>query len=200
MTNASGDPIKSAVEGAVKGTIEALFNIFGIKVKFRKKRYKIKDFDTLKTKDRQGVTCKEISLKGRYLEKIKFNVTSDSKYWRAGIKLLDSNVSLLPLLRTDANLLIHLFKDSKSRDINIIVYNDGKLHTAGKKIHNVVANESIKFRIEINKKNWLKCFINNNSEFEVRINSIKRKKICLLAWGDSHRYLVKFRKIKYKLA
>jgi len=198
MTNGLEDPIKSAAEGAVKGGMEALLNKFGIKAKFRKKRYKIKDFDARKTKNRQGVTCKEISLKGKYLEKIKFNVTSNSKYWRAGVKLLDSNASLLPLLRTDANLLIHLFKDSKSRNFNIIVYNDGKLHTAGKKIYNAVANESIKFRIEINKKNWLKCFINNNSEFEVRINSIKRKKIYLLAWGDSHEYLVEFKKVKYR--
>ena len=145
----------------------------------------------------QGVDCKEIPLESKLLKTLTLKVSSNNLYWRAGFKLVAPNaVESVPRLLTDKSFLFHIGKN-KNKTWGLSIYHDGKSKNATHKIIHPKNNQEVTLAIERNKKNFVKCFVNDSLEYNKRFNPELFKKIFLVAWGDGQEYEVLFDDIAY---
>jgi hypothetical protein len=174
-----------------------LFDIKIIKYIFRNQSITENKWTSIKTVNEQNTDYREINLRGQLLKKVEFEVKPLTDYWRAGIKICSPNCFILPL-RSDKSLLIHLGSINKYNDVGMSVYVNGesKIHKSGIV---VVKDKPILLRLEVNSKNFLTFFINDNVEFEERIDSDLFKKLYLAAWTDGNEGSVEFNNISYTL-
>lgn len=152
------------------------------------------------TNNEQGTDFREISLEGKSAKEIEFKVKPYSHFWRAGLKITDPNGFILPL-RTPNSVLFHVGSVENNDDkFGITAYVNGEWVSDVNKILDIPKDGYIKIRFEVNEKNFVKCFINDNLEFQPkeRVDSRMMEKAYLAAWGDGNPYRVEFCNIKYK--
>jgi len=146
-----------------------------------------------KTEDRQGADYRAIPLEGEPLKKVVFNIKPDTPFWRAGLKIVDPNGSILPL-RSDESILFHLGSTDKENYFGITSYINGEKVELVNKIFKYDPNKPISIKFEVNRNNFVKFYVNGFVEFEPeeRINPRLLKKAYLVGWGDEHNYRVGF--------
>lgn len=159
---------------------------------------KDKKWVATETNNAQGTDFLELDLGGKSLREVEFKVTPHSSYWRAGIKICDPNNYILPLL-SPGSLLFHIGSTGKIDELGITSYVDGNFSSREAKVIKLSPGE-IKIRIEVNDKNFIKCFVNESVEYEPseRINPRVLKKAFLAAWGDGNPYRVEFYDVRFK--
>lgn len=147
----------------------------------------------VKTEDEQGADYRPIPLEGEPLKKVIFNIKPDTPFWRAGLKIVDPNDSILPL-RSNKSILFHLGSTDKENYFGITAYVNGEWVELVNKILKYDPNNPISIKFEVNKNNFVKFYVNDAVEFEPseRINPRLLKKAYLAAWGDEHNYRVEF--------
>lgn len=152
------------------------------------------------TNNEQGTDFRELNLGGKSIKELEFKVKPHSHFWRAGLKITDPNGFILPL-RTSNSVLFHVGSVENSDDkFGVTAYVNGEWVSDVNKIMDIPKDGYIKIRFEVNEKNFIKCFINDNLEFQPkeRIDSRMVEKAYLAAWGDGNLYRVEFSNIKYK--
>ena len=152
----------------------------------------------VKTDDEQGADYRHIPRKGKSLEKISFNIRPISPFWRAGLKIIDPNSSVLPL-GGSTSILFHLGSTERINYFGITAYINGEHVGSVNKTFKFVSNQPITISFEVNQKNFIKFFVNEAIEFEPggRISPRLLKKVYLVAWGDSNDYKVEFDEIRF---
>lgn len=150
------------------------------------------------TDNEQQTDYREIPLKGKSLKKLVFTIKPSSPFWRVGFKLTDPNGSILPL-RTDNSLLFHLGSTDQGNKVGITAYINGKWVKSLNKSLLFNNDNPINITLEINDKNFIKCYVNDQVEFEPagRIDPRMLKKAFLAAWGDGHNMRVEFDSIGF---
>lgn len=145
------------------------------------------------TNNEQQTDYREISLNGKPLKKLVFTIRPASPFWRAGFKLTDPNGTILPL-RTNNSLIFHLGSTGTDDRFGITAYINGEWVEALNKTLPLDRQKPISIRFEVSDKNFIKCFINDQVEFEPaeRIDPRILKKAFLAAWGDDHNMRVEF--------
>ncbi len=146
----------------------------------------------------QGVDFRELPLHGKLLKSLTFKVSSSKEYWRAGFKLSVPNQPAIPTLLTPQSFLFHTGVENGK--VILYVYHDGNTTpTVHKILPGVPVNAPITITIERNENNYVRCFINDSVEYNLRFNPELFKKVYLAAWADSHPYNVSFDEIVYEL-
>lgn len=176
-------------------------NLIGINVENSdKKSNKTSSWVATETNNEQGTDFREINLEGKSLKEIEFKVKPNSHFWRAGLKITDPNGFILPL-RTASSVLFHIGSiENDDNKFGVTAYVNGEWVSDVNKTIDIPKDGYIKIRFEANEKNFIKCFINDNLEFQPkeRIDSRMLEKVYLAAWGDGNPYRVELCNIKYK--
>lgn len=169
-------------------------NFFRSYLRFNYK--KMENWTASPTTNEQGTDYREIKLFGHQIERLSFAVEAKSDYWRAGFKLLSSNSSVIPL-RNNNSLLFHIGSNLNEKNVGLSIYTNGN---SFKHEANIEKDDraDIDISFEVNKKNFLKCFVNNSLSFNERIDPGILEKCYLLGWGDGHNYSVNFKNIEYR--
>lgn len=153
---------------------------------------------TLQRKVDKGVDYKEIQLGSSLLTSMTFKVSSSSTYWRAGFKLNVPNEQSLPALLTPKSFLFHVGV-TNDNIVGLWIYHDGNAQpTIHKAFPNIASTQAITITVERNENNFVRCYINDALEYNLRFNPELFKKASLAAWGDRYEYQVKFEDISYK--
>lgn len=150
------------------------------------------------TDNEQQTDYREIPLDGKPLEKLVFTIYPASPFWRAGFKLTDPNRTVLPL-RTDNSLIFHLGSTEDEGRFGITAYINGEWVESLNKTLPFNRQNPISIKFEVNKNNFIKCYVNDQVEFEPveRVNPRILKKTFLAAWGDGHNMRVEFDSIGF---
>ncbi len=141
----------------------------------------------------QGVNYKYITPKKDLFNYIEIKVKSSSKYWRAGIKMSDSeNNSPVPKILTERSILFHSgVKDNKT--ICYLYINKEKI-----KYDNAIADynkeDLITLRIE-RVKNKTTFFINNTVFHSTDLSLDFFQNAFPSAWGDAYEFTVIFEEV-----
>jgi len=164
----------------------------------KKKIIRLTNWSATETNNEQGVDYKEISLEGQPLKALEFKVKPSSSLWRAGFKITDPNGSILPL-RTNNSILFHVGSSESRSKFGVTAYINGEWVSAVNKTIDFDNEGFINIKFEVNEKNIIKCFVNNNIEFKPkeRIDPRILEKVFLAAWGDGNPYRVEFDSIEY---
>lgn len=139
------------------------------------------------TNNEQQTDYREVPLNGKPLEKLVFTIRPASPFWRAGFKLTDPNGTILPL-RSDNSLLFHLGSTENEGRFGITAYINGEWVESLNKTLPFNRQNPISIKFEVNRNNFIKCYVNDQVEFEPteRIDPRILKKAFLAAWGDGH--------------
>lgn len=150
------------------------------------------------TNNEQQTDYREVSLKGKSLKKLVFTVRPASPFWRTGFKLTDPNGTILPL-RTNNSLIFHLGSTESEDRFGITAYINGEWVESLIKTLPFNRQNPISIRFEVNQNNFVKCYVNDQVEFEPmeRVNPRILKKAFLAAWGDGHNMRVEFDSIGF---
>lgn len=159
---------------------------------------KLTNWTATETNNEQGTDYREINLDGQPLKKLEFKVKPSTTFWRAGFKITDPNGSVLPL-RNPNSILFHIGSAESRSKFGITAYVDGDWVPDVNKTIDFDNESFITIRFEVNEKNFVKCFINNNIEFKPkkRIDPRILEKAFLTAWGDGNPYRVEFNDIQF---
>ncbi len=153
------------------------------------------EWSTSQSNHTQGYSFKELSLSSALLKSLKLSISSSNDYWRAGVKLMCPNMEHNFAPRTDGSMLIHLHRTSDR--LGLVIYKDKNSEAIlNKDLGPYPSNKKIELLIEINERNFLLCYVNESLEYNERIDSEKRKKVLLCAWGDSNKYDLCFEDIE----
>ena len=161
---------------------------------------KFSSWVALETNNEQGTDFKELNLEGQPIKELEFKVKPHSHFWRAGLKITGINGFILPL-RTPNSVLFHVGSvENDDNKFGVTAYINGEWVSDVNKTINYPKDGYIKIRFEVNEKNFIECFINDNLVFKIqeKIDSQLVGKIFLAAWGDGNPYRVEFSNIKYK--
>lgn len=150
------------------------------------------------TNNEQQTDHREVPLNGKPLKKLVFTIRPASPFWRAGFKLTDPNGTIMPL-RTDNSILFHLGSTESEGSFGITAYINGEWVDSLNKTLPFNRQNPISIKFEVNKNNFIKCYINDHVEFEPveRIDPRILKKTFLAAWGDGHNMRVEFDSIGF---
>lgn len=150
------------------------------------------------TNTEQQTDYREVSLNGKPLEKLVFTIRPASPFWRTGFKLTDSNGTILPL-RTKNSLLFHLLSTGSGDRFGITAYINGEWVESLNKTLPFNRQNPINIKFEVNRNNFIKCYVNDQVEFEPAESIDPRilKKAFLAAWGDGHNMRVEFDSIGF---
>lgn len=163
-----------------------------------KKAIRLTNWTATETNNEQGTDYREINLEGKPLKTLEFRVKPSTVFWRAGFKLTDPNGTIFPL-RTKNSLLFHIGSSESRSKFGITAYRDGDWDPTLNKTLDYDNASFISIRFEVNEKNFIKCFINNNLEYKpkARIDPRILEKVFLAAWGDGNPYRVEFNDIQF---
>lgn len=166
----------------------------------RARMFKLRHWSATETNNDQGADYRELDLKGKPLKGLELTMNPSAKYWRAGFKISSPNGTILPL-RSQESLLFHLGSADSEKQFGITAYINGNRIPTINKVITFDKNKPLSIRLEINNKNFLKCFVNDIVEYEhqERIDPQISKKAFVVAWGDGQPYRVEFENIKYVL-
>lgn len=173
-------------------------NLGLIKTFFKENLILMEGWIAAETNNEQQTDYREISLKGKSLKKLLFTVHPASPFWRAGFKLTDPNGTILPL-RTNNSLIFHLGSTESEDRFGITAYINGEWVESLIKTLPFNRQNPISIRFEVNQNNFVKCYVNDQVEFEPleRVNPRILKKAFLAAWGDGHNMRVEFDSIGF---
>lgn len=159
---------------------------------------KMNDWDAKKTENPQGADFREVAVEGK-LSELTFTVRPESKYWRAGFKLLDPNDDVFPV-RSKKSLLFHLGSTPSDQEYGFTAYLNGDPIYELNKTKKYPTDKLLVIKLEINNDNFLKVAVNESLEFKPRRhlkNPYIREKVVLIAWGDEYEYKVNFSDIMF---
>lgn len=147
----------------------------------------------------QGIDYREIPLNGASLRSLTFKISSVSPFWRAGFKLSVPNIQSMPTLLTPQSFLFHVGVTNNNL-VGLWIYHDGKAEPAViKELHQLASTQSITITVERDDNNYVRCYVNDSLEYNLRFNPELFKKVYLAAWGDGNQYDVSFDDIVYGL-
>lgn len=164
----------------------------------KRKVTELTNWTATETNNEQGADYREINLDGQPLKTLEFKVKPSTTFWRAGFKITDPNGSILPL-RTPNSILFHIGSTESRSKFGITTYINGDWVSEVNKTVDFDNESFITIRFEVNGKNFVKCFINDNIEFKPknRIDPRILEKAFLAAWGDGNPYRVEFDDIQF---
>lgn len=173
-------------------------NIRLLRTFFKENLVLIDGWVATETNNQQQTDYREIPSNGEPLKKLIFTIRPSSPFWRAGFKLTDPNGTVLPL-RSNNSLLFHLGSTEIKDRFGVTAYINGKWVESLNKTLPFDKQKPISIRLEVNDKNFIKCFINDGIEFEPteRVDPRILKKAFLAAWGDGHNMRVEFDSIGF---
>jgi len=147
----------------------------------------------------QGADYRDVILKGDSIGRLRFSIKPRTSFWRAGFKLSDPNGSIFPL-RSNNSFLFHLGSVNENNRFGITAYNNGEHIESVNKTLQYDPNKEIDIGFEVNKNNFIKCYVNGVVECEPdgKMSSRLFKKVYLVAWGDENDYKVEFEGISLK--
>lgn len=158
-------------------------------------------FIASKRERRQGIDYKKISMRGKLLKSLIFEVKSESPHWRAGFLLeepdppnedFEHDLSLVH----DKSMLFHVGRNEQNGRYNVTAYHN-QTATPGippkmAKPHRVSDGEKIVIRMEYDGETTVRCFVNDREyrnpkdpSFE-NVNPDLMKNVYLAAWGDGN--------------
>ncbi|MDP4011651.1 MAG: hypothetical protein Q8P72_05505 [Candidatus Roizmanbacteria bacterium] len=180
-----------------KGLSKLSNNVTAPRMK-NKKEIRLTNWTATETNNRQGADYREVALEGKSLKALEFRLKPSTIYWRAGFKITDPDGSILPL-RTTSSFLFHMGSTESKSKFGVTAYINGDWIPYLNKTLDFDSQNIITIKFEVNQKNFIKCFINNKVEFELkdRIDPKILKKVFLAAWGDGNPYRVEFDNIEY---
>lgn len=145
---------------------------------------------TSKLDNPQSADYQEI-LKNCQLKNISCKFKTESDYFRFGFKLIEKNGNLFGdgFIKSfkDKNFLIHLGKDMNSSDVYLTTYLCGKMEDWNKSLLKFQKNEWITVKLDIDKNNKLKFYVQGELVYEAIIDSNMRQRLIMLAWGDNYK-------------
>lgn len=149
----------------------------------------------------QRCDFEHLPLHGRRLHMLEFKIEplNPEKNWRAG--LIIGNPQCRPELVVDSTnaILCHTGEPPAPTSGKYIWAFDLE-HTREQPYSTSVKilSSTISFSCEVSNNNFLRIGVENQSIYEKRIDSSFRKKLYLIAWGDSDNCKVKFTDIYYQ--
>lgn len=149
------------------------------------------------TQNNQGVNYKYINLENNTLKYLSMTIQSKSIYWRAGIKLSypTEGSEPVPELRTNNSFLYHI---GANKDGSVILYiYHGKNPAVVKKALDVDNSKNPILLKIIIEDNQIKCYANNEFQYDFKYNKELLKRVYLVTWGDGKPYEVNLKEIIY---
>jgi len=135
--------------------------------------------------------------KGKRLVKLSFSFTPKSKYWRAGFKLISPNDGIWPLSSALQSLLFHLSnRGSDRKTIGIWRYTSKAIQPKTDLMS--IKDREITVEMNVNKNNYLSCYVNGEKYFNDKINPVLLERVCVLGWGDGKPCKVEFKNIEFE--
>ncbi len=175
-----GDTITKKIQAFLKNKV-----IHFIRPKTDKEWLAISKLDNPQSADYQEM------VKNYQLKDISCKFKTGSDYFRFGFKLIERNGNLFGdgIIKSfkDKNFLIHLGKDLNSSDVYLTTYLCGKMEDWSKSLLKFQKNEWITVKLNIDKRNKLKFYVQGELVYETMIESKMRYRLIMLAWGDNYR-------------
>lgn len=136
----------------------------------------------------QGVDCVKLPQSNDSTRMLKYKLSSNSPYWRAGIKCETNN--RLPTLINSNSFLIHTGKQMNGL-YGITGYLNGD-KILNEEFEDIKNDRDMTFAFEQLDINRIRCQIGEHFTWEYEIESTLFKNIHLAAWGDRHDYEILF--------
>jgi len=149
----------------------------------------------------QKVNAKPLNLENRYLKKLTFEVSpiGNPSNWRAGFMLGNERSQPQMIVDSDNAVMIHTGSPPPiAKAQHVWIYD--KEHVVNHPTFvavTMLSKNKLTFNIEINDKNFLIVYANNQQVYAKYIQSSYRKKVYLLAWGDYADCKVKFTNVSF---
>jgi hypothetical protein len=143
--------------------------------------------------------CYQEILKNYDLKKISCQFKTNSPYFRFGYKLTESNGNLFgdTIIKTkDPNLIIHVGKNVYSSSLFLATQYFGVGDKLDEPIFKFINNKWIQLDLEISSDNILKFYVQNKLMYNIEITPEIRKRLFMVAWGDSCEYKILVEKIR----
>jgi hypothetical protein len=141
----------------------------------------------------------QVPLKNGLLKRVNCIVSTKSKYYRIGFKLLRVEGKLFgdgSIQSQDNNFVIHVAKNFTDKDLFITTYRNGILERPDKYPGIFPKNNSYQCDLYIDSENFLRFSINNQEVYKNLINKEIRYRAYMLAWGDGNKFEIKVKSIK----
>ena len=180
----------------IKGK-ELLNQLSSAATELEQKYYTSKSWIAKTNKDvDQGVNFREMPLANNTFTRLEIIITSESPYWRAGIKLETKNATeTMPKLLTDKSLLLHIGKTESNYGAMYCINGNYDKKTEKTFIPNGEGN-IFRIKIEMNEDNILAFFVNEQELFNnITIPKEIIGKLFFVAWGDKNDFEVIFNPI-----
>ena len=154
-----------------------------------------------KPENNQGIDYKELPLNNRAFKFIEIKVKSQSPYWRAGIKLSESNRNSepVPVLRTQNSILFHT--GVTNNNVYIWLYNEFNVSS---NVQKTIKNASQHIKPEdyitlkiTNNNSMVSYFMNEDLIVSNDYPMDFLRKAYIVAWGDGNDYIVDFNETYY---
>jgi len=145
----------------------------------------------------QWTTFQEI-VKNYVIKRVVCEIKSGSPYFRFGFKLTESNSELFgdSIIKTkDPNLIIHVGKNLYNDDLFLTTQYFGINIFPDEPLFKFIENDWIKLLLEISTDNILSFYVDNELKFNIEIPPEIRRRVFMVAWGDSHEYRIHVRGI-----
>ncbi len=172
---------------------------------FKRGNNSLQDFTFNQTPENdQGCSSKLLPMVlGSRLKELKFTVSSDDKYWRAGFKVTSPNGNLQPLIDVSDGVLFHVGYNQSDRKNKA-----GTRGMSSTKDVSKIIDKSSSYEIEmfVDEDNTLNCIVNGENCFAQHISHTNLANVYISAWGDYqpeapsivNTFSVRFSKITYK--
>jgi hypothetical protein len=140
-----------------------------------------------------------VPLKNGMLKRLTCDISTKSKYYRIGFKLLRIDGKLFgdgSIQSQDNNFVIHIGKNYTDKDLFITTYKNGILERPDKYPNIFPRNNCYTCELNIDAEGFLHFFINNTEVYKNLVNKEILSRAYLLAWGDGNKFEVKVNNIK----
>lgn len=149
----------------------------------------------------QKGNAKPLNLEGRYLKKLTFEVSPVGKpsNWRGGFMLGNEKFQPQAIIDSDNAIMVHTGSPPPiAKAQHVWIYDKEHIINHPTSVAVTMSSKNkFTFSIEINDKNFLIVYANNQQVYSKQIESSYRKKIYLLAWGDYADCKVRFTNISF---
>lgn len=147
----------------------------------------------------KGVEYRRQTLSNKSLKYLSFRVSSNSKYWRAGLKLDLPENEEMPNLITPDSFLFHVGSE-KGKSL-IYIYENGNPNPVMNdhlNIEKLNPYNPIELKFIIDDKNIINCYVNDRIIHNAELDPNLYKKFYLAAWGDKEYYEVEFNEVEFR--
>jgi hypothetical protein len=146
--------------------------------------------------------CFQELLYGYQFEHFLCRIKTACEYFRFGFKLLEKHGDIFgdAVIKSEKykNYIIHIGKDIHLPDVFITLYLNGRRVQDNKPIFKFKKNRWISIKMNIDKENILKFYLNSNLCYETVIDPDIKQRLIMYAWGDEHKIEILVDEIEIK--